>query len=371
MFCTYPALNKTFFGQLKISSSNKTEWRVELNCLTNEESITCKVTSRKDGYSGKRGIAFTTTGNSAFVKSTHLKNVISSLETMLPRAVYRDKVECEYCDNTLNQFRENSLPLVWRVVHSRAPAFSAIEIRDPCGNVIATSHTLDCLSLPTDKQVADSSKVFACNTLIERAMLIRGVGGDWGIVKASWEGFSYSSYRELSCRGNLKVKLFKLNGEEKGFEKLNDSEWTLTWETMNCNFSVNLMSGQVILSEDIKEVPESLCLGLSIAVLFVLCQPRPPPNGNLYYTPTLRGILNLNKMNILRAAGLYTTLLPRWYHLYSKGSFYQVCRKYKHGYTCENHLQDKFNFDNIGWCDQAGRCGGCGDCYAPSCGSLD
>ena len=267
MFCTYPALNKTFFGQLKISSSNKTEWRVELKCLTTEETITCELTSRKDGYSGKHGIAFTTTGNSVFLKSTHLKNVISSLETMIPRAVYRDEVECEYCDNTLEQDRENSLPLKWRVVHSRAPAFSAIEIRDPCGNVIATSHTLDCLSLPTDKQVADSSKVFACNTLIERAMLIRGVGGDWGIVKSSWEGFRRSKYRELSCRGNLQLKLFKLNGEEKGYEKFNNLERTLTWETINGNFSVNLMSGYVTLSEDIKDVPESLCLGLSIAVL--------------------------------------------------------------------------------------------------------
>ena len=42
VFCTYPVFNKTFFGQLKLSPGNKTEWRAELKCLTNEESITCE-----------------------------------------------------------------------------------------------------------------------------------------------------------------------------------------------------------------------------------------------------------------------------------------------------------------------------------------
>ena len=77
-------------------------------------------------------------------------------------------------------------------MHCQRPAISAIEILDMKGHVIATAHTIGNSLIPTENQVAHVNKVPTHNARTERSFLIRGVLGDFGILKASWKGFKTS-----------------------------------------------------------------------------------------------------------------------------------------------------------------------------------
>ena len=79
--------------------------------------------------------------------------------------------------------------MIWRVVHCKEPAISAIEILDTDRNVIATAHTIRTSTIPIENQVTNPLKLPTYNPKTERLFLIRGASKDVAIVKASWRGF--------------------------------------------------------------------------------------------------------------------------------------------------------------------------------------
>lgn len=142
---------------------------------------------------------------------------------MAPYSEFLETTLCEYFDHTLS-CTDGITCFQWRIVHCQRPAISAIEILDMNGCVIATAHTIGTSSIPTENQVTDVKKVPTHNARTERSFLIRGVLGDFAILKASWKGFKTSQWYLKSTSGNLKLKLFKLNEPFPKWTKIRTSE---------------------------------------------------------------------------------------------------------------------------------------------------
>ena len=159
-----------------------------------------------------------------------------------------------------------------------------------------------------------------------------------------------------------------------------------SWKLNYCSGSVDLEKGFIQLSRETKHVPENICIAASIAVAFVLCQPRPPPpkdsnNVSVAYKPppaTKPGALNLDAMHFLVAGGLYASTLPRWYHtkchdeyFYQKHPYFNHHYYHHHehydydtdyngrGFDSGGGLEIDFDFGHGDW-GGSGGCGGCG-----------
>ncbi|XP_047129223.1 uncharacterized protein LOC105847354 isoform X1 [Hydra vulgaris] len=318
--CNYPSISKEFSGKITHLRWDKMYYIIDLKCQSNKESITFKVSSFLNNYERFEENIFYTKGNYKVFQS-QLKDAINSFPMLFPSLDFHtfSNLKCEYTKNFLKA--DDSNRLTWKVIHSKDPPLSVIEIRDNFGKIIATSHSVDSSSLPTKKQVSNLYKSFTLDPRFERAMLIRGTMKDWGLIKACWKGFKYSKSVVNAKRGKLDVQLFMLNGVESTFVNVKSCELGLEF-IINNSITVNLSSGFISLSKDLKDVPQCLCVGISIAVLFVLCQPRPAPQNGIYNDSP--SSLNLNSMYILRGAGLYSNLLPRSYHrIYRDKKFYQ------------------------------------------------
>ncbi|XP_012557591.2 uncharacterized protein LOC100197680 [Hydra vulgaris] len=264
IYCTYPSIDKVFYGKLipvKVSTA-VTQYEISLKCQLNE-SITCIISTSMDNYLLKSNALFKTAGNYKVIKSK-LEDAVKSLKTCFPTPDFYSGYFCEYCVNELNPFDTELLKLKWKVVHSKDPSLVVIELYDYSGAIIATSHTVDWFSFPSSVQISDSKTCFSYNPAVERAMLIRGIEGDWAIMKSSicYEGTSRSKKSVM--------QLFILNGRESRFIDIESYNLMFECRVANGTILVNLSSGNITLSEGLTDVPECLCIGLSIAVLYIL-----------------------------------------------------------------------------------------------------
>ena len=163
-------------------------------------------------------------------------------------------------------------------------------------------------------------------------MLIRGTNGsDWGILRTSWINF----VRGRNA-GKLKADLFVINGKDSYWKSLNPTDtngksfqWTLNDQTSGM---VDFEKGNITFSDQVTDVGEFIALGCAIAISFVLCQPRPPPpkDEQPYPEPSSNRVYHLDSMELIVAAGLYSSQLPRWYHTKYDvdGLFCQIHPKY-------------------------------------------
>ncbi|XP_065674844.1 uncharacterized protein LOC136091338 [Hydra vulgaris] len=293
IYCTCSLINKVFFGKIILFkvSTTVTHYEISLKCQSNE-SITCILSTSTDNYLLKSNALFKTDGSYKTIRSK-LEDAVKSLKTCFPTPDFYSGIFCEYCENELNPIGENLLKLKWKVVHSKDPPLAVIELYDYSGTIIATSHTVNWFFFPSSMQISDSKTCFTYNPAVERAMLIRGIKGDWALIKSSicYEGTSKSK--------KLNIQLFILNGRESRF--IDVESYTLIFECRVANGTVlvNLSSGNITLSEGLTDVPECLCIGLSIAVLYVLNQFE---KLKIEMTPS---------SNLLRGAGLNFKLFSK------------------------------------------------------------
>ena len=170
-----------------------------------------------------------------------------------------------------------------------------------------------------------------------------------------WTGFEKSRRNVRGKLGQLKLKLFKVG--EGNYEKINISSNyanpLLFRLEINGYFAyADFKQSCIRLAKKTRKVPENICIGTTIAMAFVLCQPRPPPpkdpnNVIAAYPPpplTRPGVLNLDAMPFLVGSGLYASTLPRWYHTTCcHGYFYQIHPLfYKRG----RNQHDHFDYDS-------------------------
>ena len=117
------------------------------------------------------------------------------------------------------------------------------------------------------------------------------------------------------------------------------------------SLNMDIPRNEIQIPKETRYVPENTCIATTIALAFVLCQPRHPPMKI--------ETKNRVKTEFLLAAGLYTSFLPRWYHETCYGSwFYQmypdiyrvIFGEDYDEYICGNinvfdyHLDDRLNF---------------------------
>ena len=218
--------------------------------------------------------------------------------------------------------------------------------------------------------------------------MIRGTSGDFAILKAMWSGFIKGRRNFRGRLGQLQLWLFKLGEMNSQWINIGTSfgkPLYFPWKINYCSGAVDLEKGLIQLSKETKHVPENICIAASIAVAFVLCQPRPPPpkdsnNMIVAYKPppaTKPGALNLDAMHFLVAGGLYASTLPRWYHTKCHDEyFYQIHPYFYHRYYHDHNHYDYDTDNNDGEFDSGGRLeidfdfghgdwggsGGCGGC---------
>ena len=330
----------------------------------------------------------------------HIKDVLHHIKLMAPYPEFQQSAPCEYFDHTFST-PTGVTCFTWRVVHCIKPAISAIEILDTYGYVIATAHTVGTSTIPTKKQLTERLQVPNHNAKIERSFLIRGTSGDFAVMKARWCGFVKGQRNIRGKLGQLQLELFKLGETNPHWININAIATNLSqfrWNLKECIGSVDLENGSIQLSKETKHVPENICIATSVAVAFVLCQPRPPPpkdSNNIIttYKPppaTKPGALNLDAIKLLVAGGLYASTLPRFYHAKCHGIyFYQIHpHLYYHHYHHHGHYDydtdyngrgfdsgDGFKIDSNGggfetdfysgggdWGAVGGDTGGCGGC---------
>ncbi|XP_057306357.1 uncharacterized protein LOC130644674 [Hydractinia symbiolongicarpus] len=266
--------------------------------------------------------------------ANHMKTVLDRVEAISQSVLFLVKAPCEYIDNLL-QTNIGQYVFTWRTVHCQNPALSAVEILNHNGSVVATAHTIGSYLLPNKTQISDPSKAFTHNPSIERAMLIRGKKGDWGILKSSWYGFRLPSKKSKGRLGYLEVSLFLINGSNSAWhsiQTLDIHKYTqFDWNINGGKGFLDIESGLITIAGCVQEVSEYICMACAIAVSFVLCQPRPPPPAKSKPYPTLakkdrllHHKLHVDSMPFLVAAGLYANL-PRWYHASHRGEYiYQI-----------------------------------------------
>ena len=266
-----------------------------------------------------------------FTRAQNAANVLSSPKLFLsPVGLAQTAPESEMSVQRIFDYR-NQEAFTYRVMHSAALLLSSVEILDLDGKVAASTHLLGNDMLPSKVQVNTEE---LCCTLEdgERAMLIRGQR-DWGICVGKWEGFVQGVPGEPQEEGiqgdpktpgqpgHLKVKFFSLHRERRSWQPVSREGFgyrITVAADRNASIDVNLRLGTVVFPPQVDDVPESLALGFSVAVLHLLCQPHPLKGsltasapatsiGDKLYKP--RAIYN-DELLFVVAAGYYSHLVP-------------------------------------------------------------
>ncbi|XP_052807820.1 uncharacterized protein LOC128236760 [Mya arenaria] len=174
-----------------------------------------------------------------------------------------------------------------RVIHSVPLMTSIIQVfyRD---QMVALSHLIGAEQLPLPTQVKYA--IFNVPTLNpkigQRAMLIKNAAGDWGIVTGEWYGYRKGKQGTRVGRkmvgavsgdpGALLVKLYKKTSADSMtktssfIDYYSTNSRSITLDALEADFK----SGLLRVSPSGEEV-ENIALGFSIALLHVLCVPRP------------------------------------------------------------------------------------------------
>ena len=95
--------------------------------------------------------------------------------------------------------------------------------------LMATSHLIGSNHLPSVTQLSINNAPYLVKSLIEKAMLIRNVNGDYAIVKGKWvnlrkgvAGTSYSNRGIQGNPGNLQVEIHFLKEKSIKRYEIND-----------------------------------------------------------------------------------------------------------------------------------------------------
>ena len=234
--CDCPIIQKSYKGSFTIANSTGRSCHIDnkpvliyLRCTTDEEElIRCKIKLHTNEYAEPR--IFDIREANQWFHDIHLKNIFTCLHMTVPKALRMKEVHCWYYDQVFTE-SSHSLPFTMRLVHSKKPLLSAIEVRASDGTVTATSHSIGHSS----------------------SSLIRGRKGDWGLLKIG-RNKKYRHFR-------LEVKLFTLYGTktEENFYLENKSK--LSWSTEQGIGNVDLNLRKITLSASVRDVAEFLCIG--------------------------------------------------------------------------------------------------------------
>ena len=261
---------------------------------------------------------------SAFRSYQSLSELLHLPGVVIPFHVDKRDIACHYADHfVVGSLGEPAFHL--RVVHCLLPKVSVVEIADFNSEMVASAHVVDNGTLPSPMQVLEPKSCVTLNPQIHRAMVVRGESCDWGILRASWQG-----YRKFFNPGHLAVEFFMLGLNPQQWIPVhcsgpNKTIFTIdlrNYEEIACQLTVDVSSATVRFLGTASYVPELFCLSACIAVLFTLCQTRePPPTDNEgkmlpYSTLSKKSFrLDVDKLDYVVSAGLYCPSLPCKYEV--------------------------------------------------------
>ncbi|BFZ08986.1 hypothetical protein BsWGS_12025 [Bradybaena similaris] len=164
-----------------------------------------------------------------------------------------------------------------RMIHSEPLLMSAVHVFYG-EKMSAVAHLVVGDQLPLPEMVSDTKKCITLNPKEgQRAVLIKNYKGDWGVAVGWWEGIQRKvPGRKGSCsEGHLEVRFFHLPNNRwhyVSFDRLY-SLATSKFEIGDC--VVEFDSGFIEINSERGEIAENLALIFSVALIHVLCQPRP------------------------------------------------------------------------------------------------
>ncbi|GFR81235.1 glycine-rich domain-containing protein 2 [Elysia marginata] len=164
-----------------------------------------------------------------------------------------------------------------RTIHSEPLLMSAVHVF--YGDKLSTvAHLVVGDQLPLPSSVGEPKRCVTLNPKEgQRAVLIKNNNGDWGIAVGWWEGFQKrtSGRKGSGSEGHLEIRFFHLPTKKwyfVSFDRLY-SLATSKFEIGDC--IVEFDSGFLEIGSHRGEVAENLALIFSVALIHVLCQPRP------------------------------------------------------------------------------------------------
>ncbi|RUS76067.1 hypothetical protein EGW08_016171, partial [Elysia chlorotica] len=164
-----------------------------------------------------------------------------------------------------------------RMIHSEPLLMSAVHVF--YGDKLATvAHLVVGDQLPLPSSVGEPKRCVTLNPKEgQRAVLIKNNLGDWGIAVGWWEGFQKrtSGRKGSGSEGHLEIRFFHLPGKRWHFVSFDRlySLATSKFEIGDC--VVEFDSGFLEIGSQRGELAENLALIFSVALIHVLCQPRP------------------------------------------------------------------------------------------------
>ncbi|GFO43937.1 glycine-rich domain-containing protein 2 [Plakobranchus ocellatus] len=164
-----------------------------------------------------------------------------------------------------------------RMIHSEPLLMSAVHVF--YGDKLTTvAHLVVGDQLPLPISVGEPKKCVTLNPKEgQRAVLIKNNSGDWGVAIGWWEGFQKrtTGRKGSGSEGHLEIRFFHLPGRKwhyVSFDRLY-SLATSKFEIGDC--VVEFDSGFLEIGSHRGELAENLALIFSVALIHVLCQPRP------------------------------------------------------------------------------------------------
>lgn len=165
-----------------------------------------------------------------------------------------------------------------RIVHSSVGLISAVEIFNLYDQLVASAHTISPSTFPDRDAVQDAkNSIFLNQVEGERAMLIRGKK-DWAVCIGKWQR-EQNPLQVCFSRGQcfVGIKVFKL---------FDNQSWCIVKKSRLGTFVIKLDSKTLVrldlrkskidISPDAQAIPEAIALGISVAVLYLLCMPYLP-----------------------------------------------------------------------------------------------
>ncbi|XP_005098754.1 uncharacterized protein LOC101860571 [Aplysia californica] len=197
-----------------------------------------------------------------------------------------------YCSVASHKLFNHTRRVVFtvRMIHSEALLMSAIHVFHG-DKMTAVAHLVVGDQLPLPTSVGEPKKCITLNPKEgQRAVLIKNSKGDWGVAVGWWDGYQKrtTGRKGSGSEGHLEIRFYHLPTHRwhyVSFDRLY-SLATSKFEIGDC--VVEFDSGFIEINSDRCEIAENLALIFSVALIHVLCQPRPSNWApRLYSTPRM------------------------------------------------------------------------------------
>ncbi|KAK7489680.1 hypothetical protein BaRGS_00019075 [Batillaria attramentaria] len=190
-----------------------------------------------------------------------------------------EHVTCHVASHSLVNHSE-SVVMTCRMLHCPDLLQSAVHVLYQ-DKMTAVAHLVGLDQLPLPTQVCDPRKVPYLNPRTgERAVLIKNHSGDWAVVVGRWVSVKKGGSRLGSRRGRdglagqLMIRVRELDDFGWREQQLTyaDQQWTFSLHDL----VADLKNGTLrIDNPDCQDIAEKVALTFSVALLHVLCMPRP------------------------------------------------------------------------------------------------